>query len=63
MCLSSVCEMRENNSERSLNLAHFDTELIALMSPVVKCQCCQNFIEKNKDKHKKHWTTHILYVL
>ncbi len=38
---SSVCEMQENNSERSLNLAHFDTGLVVLTSPAVKCQCCQ----------------------
>ncbi len=37
--------MQENNSERSLNLAHFDTGLAVLMS-----QCCQIFIEKKTNK-------------
>ncbi len=49
--------MQENNSERSLNLAHFDTGLAALMSPAIKWQCCQIFIEKQKQTNKKHKKT------
>ncbi len=55
---SSVCEMQENNSERSLNLAHFDfdTGLTALMSPAVSVSVARSSYKKqtNKDKHKKH---------
>ncbi len=37
-----------------LTLAHFDTGLVVLPSPAVKCQCCQIFIEKNSKQSQAH---------
>ncbi len=55
MCLCLYVRCKKITVKEVLTLAHFDTELVVLMSPaVVSVLPDPHRKNKNKEKHKKH---------
>ncbi len=52
------CLTRQITVKEVLTVAHFDTGLVALTSPAVKCQCCQIFVEKQQQRQAQKTLKH-----